>query len=609
MPGTFAYDEATNTIDVTDGTEGAEATYHDMYLADQAGTGTILNVAENGAANVTLDYAIRPTHDKALKVKCIVAAKTAEADFIFITGTDAWGAAQTEALDVTAGNGSYETTKRFATITNLDCSDNAAGGGAVWDDGTIAVTQDIWGVVWEYVTDAQYKIDCNVNFGDGVTATYFQSKNEFVYFSDNLIFNPHTSTTLEIGDLTGDWAVDGSCWSFHISVNTTLVESSQAAVVKIYGSRLHCRDTGSHYLYIYDGSWDVRNSIISGTGTTGFRPYWTAAVDDLKLRDVIFSNIFGINSQESPSVANNIHIHNSSTALSIINVDVSMTDVLVTNYATNEFYVSGGQKLSLIDPRFHPSAISLVDANILIEQYTCNIHIADEDGADLESVSIACATFGNVVSNDAGSTFYKCIEDHTSGVFADDLAAGKWELTTAAYAALAGCTGMLPSNGAWVTGIDYKASETEFTGITTDSDGDIAEQNIDYKKWVGTSKALLTYSPHTFSLTHASYPDFTINDVKVDHPIVWRHEMGISNANLMTLIDSAVFAKKGITQGGNWDFTKVVKILAAWTMGLARDKSGEAGVVEILDPDDEATVIAELSRSDDSPYKTVTVKI
>jgi hypothetical protein len=72
---------------------------------------------------------------------------------------------------------------------------------------------------------------------------------------------------------------------------------------------------------------------------------------------------------------------------------------------------------------------------------------------------------------------------------------------------------------------------------------------------------------------------------------------------------SSIFAKKGITQGGNWDFSKVIKILAAWTMGLARDKAGTTGVVEILDPDDGATVIAELSRSDTTPYKTVTVKI
>lgn len=74
-------------------------------------------------------------------------------------------------------------------------------------------------------------------------------------------------------------------------------------------------------------------------------------------------------------------------------------------------------------------------------------------------------------------------------------------------------------------------------------------------------------------------------------------------------IVSSIFAKKGITEGNTWDFSKVIKILAAWTMGLARDKVGASGVVEILDPDDGTTVIAELSRSDSTPYKTVTVLI
>ena len=72
---------------------------------------------------------------------------------------------------------------------------------------------------------------------------------------------------------------------------------------------------------------------------------------------------------------------------------------------------------------------------------------------------------------------------------------------------------------------------------------------------------------------------------------------------------SGIFSKTGITEGGTWDFAKAIKIMMAWTMGLARDKSGEDGVVEILDPDDGETVIAELTRSDSTPYKTVTVKI
>ena len=52
-----------------------------------------------------LTYQVRPVELLALLISFVVAGKTAETDYIFITGTDAWGAAQTEAINVSAGNG------------------------------------------------------------------------------------------------------------------------------------------------------------------------------------------------------------------------------------------------------------------------------------------------------------------------------------------------------------------------------------------------------------------------------------------------------------------------------------------------------------------------
>jgi len=49
------------------------------------------------------------------------------------------------------------------------------------------------------------------------------------------------------------------------------------------------------------------------------------------------------------------------------------------------------------------------------------------------------------------------------------------------------------------------------------------------------------------------------------------------------------------------------KVLAAWSLGLARDKVGSPGVQEILDPDDGVTVIAEVTMSTTTPYRQVTV--
>jgi hypothetical protein len=71
----------------------------------------------------------------------------------------------------------------------------------------------------------------------------------------------------------------------------------------------------------------------------------------------------------------------------------------------------------------------------------------------------------------------------------------------------------------------------------------------------------------------------------------------------------SIWDENKVTVGGTWDFSKAMKVIMAWTMGLAREKTGSPGTVEILDPDDGTTVIAELARSDTTPYKTVTVKI
>jgi len=514
--GTFDYTESTNTIEVTDGTEGAPATFNDMYTADQAGTGTVLNVAENGAAVVALDYQIRPTYDKALKVKCIVAAKTAHADYIFITGTDAWDAAQTESLDVTAGNGSYETTKRFKTITNLDCSDNAAGGGTVWADGTIAVTQDIWGVVWEHVADGQYKIDCNVDFGNDVTSTYFKSSNEEIYFSTNCIVDLFINAILASGTKEGDYGINGSMWSLALGTNTYIKGS-----ILLYDSRIEFRD--NKYL-IMTGVGDVEflNSTVCGTGTRTAAGFLFQNTGSLIYKRCNFVNLTYFVMYRAADTMENILSHYlgkgivTSAAASAIfnNHNISSCTIDAAAEGTTE-------NITSIDP-VNNITIPKTDVSTWIkEQYTCNIHVADEDGADLETVTVQCQTFGNVVSPDAGTSFWKCVEDHTSGVWATDRDAGKWEATTAAYAALAGCTGAA-QNGAWVTNIAYVASASEFS-VATDSDGDITEDTIDYKKWVGTSEALLTYSPHSFTFTYGG-DTHVAEDFTVDHPIVWHLE-------------------------------------------------------------------------------------
>ncbi|KKK60149.1 hypothetical protein LCGC14_3027260, partial [marine sediment metagenome] len=139
MAGTWTCSEdedfgslGSNDVLVTGGTSGTPADFASFVTADRAGEAVLLAATAGLSPTLALTYAIRPVEDLALLISFIVASKTAEADFIFITGTDFAGNAQTESLDVTAGNGTYVSTKYFATISNIDCSDNSAGGGVQW---------------------------------------------------------------------------------------------------------------------------------------------------------------------------------------------------------------------------------------------------------------------------------------------------------------------------------------------------------------------------------------------------------------------------------------------------------------------------------------------
>lgn len=205
MPGTFTYDPPNNRVSVTGGTAGSPADFPSWVAADRAGILT-LRAAGAPGASVTLTTQIRPCELRALLISFVVASKTTEADYLFITGTDAWGNAQTESIDVSAGNGTYVSIKRWRTIGNIDCSDNPSGGGAVWANGTLAVTQPQWGTIWDK-GNSQYQIDALVNVGDGVVSTYLadslkQLSLSNIYTADwQAAFYIKANATVRLGEL------------------------------------------------------------------------------------------------------------------------------------------------------------------------------------------------------------------------------------------------------------------------------------------------------------------------------------------------------------------------------------------------------------------------
>ena len=384
----FAYTVATNTVVATGGTSGTPLTFADFVTADRAGTGTFLLPAGPPASpTLPLDYAVRPVEDLAIKVKIVVSnTKTADTDYVFITGTDWHGDAQTESIDVSAGDGSYETTKYWATISNIDCSDNAAGGGTVWADGYVAVTQDIWGVIWDYGNSSQYQIDCDFYVGNGSTSTYFSSPNDSAYFADNMLYRTYGSATTNIGEASGDWSINGSRWDLSPDVSSGFAYQS-SSTINIYSSQIHNR--GDSYIQFNYGTATTLNSIFSSTGTN--RRGIVTGSDAI----TTFKSVYNCNSEgpyfvNSP-VIENFHSHTNIYGLRFV-IPITVKDMYFTNNGTDLRCLDARGQLQLISKRgtTSPSVNISADGAWAQEQYPCNITVKNYAGTLLDGVEVLC---------------------------------------------------------------------------------------------------------------------------------------------------------------------------------------------------------------------------
>ena len=511
----FTYTESTNTVVVTGGTAETPADFDDFVTDDRAGTDTVLLDAGSPASDLALTYAVRPVEDLAILVKCVVANKTAEADFIFITGKDWRGAAQTESIDVTAGNGSYETTKYWSECTTFDCSDGAAGGGNVWDDGDLTVTQDVWGVVWDY-GNGQYTVDAIFSVGNASTTTYFQSTEESVVFTKHFIYT--TGATLTLGELYGDWGINGSYWEINPSGDTYIYGSG---TLNLYASHLH-KASAQLFRFHTATHLKARNSIISCNyyfDESGNRNY--VMYSSVDFNRVYICNIRAGSLRATPSTFDNVHIHRALLGISVWAAAVSAPNFFATSVGTDINLDGDNASLTLTDPVTIPTTVNILtsgdEPKFCLVQYTYNAHIADKDGTDLASASVACE-YAHLVEGSDSKT-YKCIADHTA-VDADHKPitgtdwADYWEL----YDAGGGL------GGDWFTGFAYKSGTAEFTTQTTDANGDISEQNVQYKQWYDPAE-MLEVRLHKYTISKAGYKTLILDNITVDGPIDWHLEL------------------------------------------------------------------------------------
>ncbi len=452
MPGTFAYTKSTNTAVVTAGTSGSPADFASFVVADRAGSVTLLAATAGLSPTLPLTYQITPVEKLALLISFVVASKTAEADYIFITGTDAWDAAQTESIDVSAGNGTYVSTKRFRTITNIDCSDNAAGGGTVWADGTVAVTQPQWGVIWDY-GNGQYRVDSVFSIGDATTATYFKSTSEAAKITITG-WRVRESATLHL--LTSRWSCYWSSTGSTQSWGTLILDGSYLG----FSFSATAREVAIYSTVDIDNSIIAQESAYSTCGVS-FRGANTN-INNLYIKNLYYGfwvNAAIVSNKVSTEACYYGIYSNSGGAASVTGSSWAGATVDIRTGGMS------GNILSSIDAQIPISTTEISHADgIIYKKCTCNINVCDKDGVAISGAVVDC-------------------EDTTA-------------------------------TAVWAAGT-----------VTTDASGNITQQTITYKKWLGTAETLTTYSPHKFTISKAGYQTLVLDAITVDHPIVWHLEL------------------------------------------------------------------------------------
>ena len=467
MPGTFTCSEdedfgslGDNKVIVTGGTSGTPAEFPAFVTADRAGTAVLL-AATSCTINMTLTYQIRPVELLAIQLAFILAGTTAGAgDTLDITGTDWNGDAQSESIDVSAGDATYNGAKRWRTITDIDCTG--------WADGTLRVTQEQWGLVWDFGNASFYQYDGKAwDIGDNSTSTYFTSKKEAVYLSDGCN-GPRVrhAATHQIGGLVGDGGVDGSYWSFG-NTSSFFWGDWTSSSVKVYASQAHSRNSANiRFRFMTSGDGlDFRNSILSGTlaGVSNLFDFGYAEIVNYQRMYAHSLSDWGYYTNVATNITDGVHIHNCKYGIGGNAAGAELINTLITSSVTGDVNTQvNGTTVNRIDPSsISVGVVNNQADNWVQDTYTCNVKVLDRAGAALQSVTVLCE----------------------------------------------------------------EQDDTEVFSVSTDASGDITEQQVRYKRWSGTAETLTDYSPHKFTLSKAGYKTLVLEAFTVDHPLVLHLEL------------------------------------------------------------------------------------
>jgi len=399
-------------------------------------------------------------------------------------------------------------------VTWNDVWDWDDGGGSSGGDGDVPIdgggTAKVNTFMTEVVKDAMYRVLGNVDFGDGSTPSYFASESEMVYMVG---YSPQVKANaiLRIGAESNEYSGEGSFWKY--TGGTTSRYFGNGGTVIIYGSILEyvTAETGFNRQ-----SLTIKDSNIFGNG---YHFQITGNMTTVNLSDVYFQNLNQLMIDKATSITN-IHLENAINGI-YINQTFTLEGLKVTNFISYDIVTWGASPKSKNPITNIISPWNRDDNSTITEQYTFNLHVRDKDFADLAGVSVDCE-YANLVKGSDGKS-YKCIQDHTAIDATHKPITGTdwgsfWELFEDEV-------NPVPQvGGDWNTGFAYKSGTTEFSTQTTDVDGNIPEQTIQFKKWVGTSETLEART-HKITMSKANYETLIDGDIYFDEKMKHYHKL------------------------------------------------------------------------------------
>lgn len=363
-------------------------------------------------------------------------------------------------LEINAG-GQLEITEGTSgdPVTWNDVWDWDDGGGSSGGDGDIPIdgggTAKVNTYITEIVADAVYLILGSVFIGDGSTSTYFVSVGEMVYFVDDIHFQTVTAATTVIGEITSGEVTNASMWSWNPLSSGVATRMVNGGAIFLYGTTIINRGTGNFFFQAGEATLN-RVTFIGGGAF-----YWRCPVT---ANDVLISDLSYFILSFIPVEFTRVHLNSLGNYMGVESDSVT-NGLKITNPSGDALSISSNISLDAVD-NDPTGPLDIADVAMgsgtgeYNEIYTCNIHVTDKDGADLEGVTILC-------------------ED--------------------------------------------EADATVFS-VSTDAGGDIAEQQITYKRKTNDGGTVITtFSPHKFTYTVGGI-GFEMENVTVDSPIVWRIE-------------------------------------------------------------------------------------